>query len=54
MTSLPSRVCPTHLGIRVDGTLSDHKLHHQISALQGEVVMVRHGDDHLTKDTPNL
>ena len=40
----------THLVLRVDGTLFHHELDHQVATLQGEVVMVSHGDDHLTKD----
>ena len=39
-----------HLVFRVDGTLFHHKLDHLVATLQGEVVMVSHGDDHLTKD----
>ena len=39
-----------HLVFCVDGTLFHHKLDHLVATLQGEVVMVSHGDDHLTKD----
>lgn len=42
------------LVIQVDGALPHDELDHEVAALQGEIVVVCHGNDHLTKHTANL
>ena len=43
-----------HLVFDVKRALPHNKLHHQLTTLQGQVVMVGHCNYHLTQDTANL